>query len=99
MGSGDQKGALDRYDAALELCPRHKEGLVARGAALTNVGRLKEAMRDFDAALALDPADPNALKYRNIARKRAREDGPSTGAISGSGATSGTGGSSLKRKR
>merc|ERR1712151_854010 len=97
--AGDQKGALERYGAALELCPRHKEGLVARGAAFTNVGRLKEAMRDFDAALVLDPADPNALKYREIARKRAREDGVNTGATAGNGAASGMGANSLKRHR
>eukprot|EP00927_Polykrikos_kofoidii_P061472 TRINITY_DN56303_c0_g1_i1.p1 TRINITY_DN56303_c0_g1~~TRINITY_DN56303_c0_g1_i1.p1 ORF type:complete len:600 (+),score=83.85 TRINITY_DN56303_c0_g1_i1:224-2023(+) len=72
--AGDQKGALERYDAALDLYPRHKEGLVARGAALTNVGRLKEALRDFDMALKLDPGDANAAKYREIARKRAREE-------------------------
>lgn len=28
---GDQKAAIERYDAALELCPQHKEGLVGRG--------------------------------------------------------------------
>merc|ERR1719277_1642843 len=60
--AGDQKAALERYDAALELCPRHKEGLVGRGAALVNVGRLHDALRDFDLALKLDPADANAKK-------------------------------------
>ncbi|OLP90182.1 hypothetical protein AK812_SmicGene28293 [Symbiodinium microadriaticum] len=63
-----------RYDAALELCPLHKEGLVARGAALTNLGRAREALRDFDAALQIDPENANALKYREIARKRGREE-------------------------
>lgn len=72
--SGDQKGALEWYDAALELCPLHKEGLVARGAALTNLGRAREALRDFDAALQIDPENANALKYREIARKRGREE-------------------------
>ncbi|CAJ1348290.1 unnamed protein product, partial [Effrenium voratum] len=48
--SGDQKAALERYEAALELCPQHKEGLVGRGAALANLGRAREALRDFDAA-------------------------------------------------
>ncbi|CAE7036870.1 unnamed protein product [Symbiodinium natans] len=51
-----------------------KEGLVARGAALTNLGRAREALRDFDAALHIDPEDANALKYREIARKRGREE-------------------------
>eukprot|EP00442_Polarella_glacialis_P045827 CAMPEP_0115081858 /NCGR_PEP_ID=MMETSP0227-20121206/19536_1 /TAXON_ID=89957 /ORGANISM="Polarella glacialis, Strain CCMP 1383" /LENGTH=624 /DNA_ID=CAMNT_0002469797 /DNA_START=77 /DNA_END=1947 /DNA_ORIENTATION=+ len=72
---GDQKGAVERYDAALELCPHHKEGLVGRGAALTNLGRAKEALRNFDLALRLDPEDANALKYREIARKRLLQDG------------------------
>eukprot|EP00435_Cladocopium_sp_Y103_P048568 s2236_g14.t1 len=71
--SGDQKAAIERYDAALELCPQHKEGLVGRGAALTNLGKAREALKDFDAALRLDPEDANALKYREIARKRVRE--------------------------
>ena len=70
---GDQKAAIERYDAALELCPQHKEGLVGRGAALTNLGKAREALKDFDAALRLDPEDANALKYREIARKRVRE--------------------------
>jgi len=77
--AGEQKAALERYDAALELCPQHKEGLVGRGAALTNLGRIREALRDFDAALRIDPEDPNAIKYRDIARKRMKED---TGAAS-----------------
>ena len=53
--------SLPRYDAALELCPQHKEGLrmsqhlsfgskaeeglVGRGAALTNLGKPREACR------------------------------------------------------
>ncbi|CAK9083917.1 unnamed protein product [Durusdinium trenchii] len=71
--AGDQKAAMERYDAALELCPQHKEGLVGRGAALANLGKAREALKDFDAALRIDPEDANALKYRDIARKRARE--------------------------
>jgi len=73
--AGDQTAALERYDAALELCPRHKEALVGRGAALVNIGRLAEAVRDFDAALKLDPADSNATRYREIARRRVRDEG------------------------
>lgn len=38
-----------RYDAALELCPQHKEGLVGRGAALTNLGKARE-VRDGSVA-------------------------------------------------
>eukprot|EP00928_Gymnodinium_smaydae_P043897 TRINITY_DN29336_c0_g1_i1.p1 TRINITY_DN29336_c0_g1~~TRINITY_DN29336_c0_g1_i1.p1 ORF type:complete len:490 (+),score=85.25 TRINITY_DN29336_c0_g1_i1:39-1508(+) len=86
--TGDQKAALERYDAALDLCPQHKEGLVARGAALTNVGRLKEALQDFEDALKLDPADANALRYREICRKRAREE---TGAFGGGVGSGGLG--------
>ncbi|CAK9090320.1 Hypothetical protein SCF082_LOCUS42604, partial [Durusdinium trenchii] len=52
--AGDQKAAMERYDAALELCPQHKEssalrttwseeGLVGRGAALANLGKAREA--------------------------------------------------------
>eukprot|EP00747_Dinoflagellata_sp_TGD_P210464 gnl/TRDRNA2_/TRDRNA2_83734_c0_seq1.p1 gnl/TRDRNA2_/TRDRNA2_83734_c0~~gnl/TRDRNA2_/TRDRNA2_83734_c0_seq1.p1 ORF type:complete len:475 (+),score=69.99 gnl/TRDRNA2_/TRDRNA2_83734_c0_seq1:61-1485(+) len=72
--SGDQKGALERYDAALELCPRHKEALVARGAALANVGRHAQALQDLDLALKIDPADRNAQKYKEITRRRAMEE-------------------------
>lgn len=81
--AGEQKAALERYDAALELCPRHKEGLVGRGAALVNVGRLHDALRDFDLALELDPNDSNAMKYREIARRRARDEGISGGSRQG----------------
>merc|ERR1711904_486727 len=72
--AGEQKAAIERYDAALELCPKHKDAAVARGAALVNVGRLEDALRDFDLALRLDPQDTNAMKYRDIARGRMRED-------------------------
>jgi len=67
---GDQKGALERYNVALELCPQHKEGLVGRGAALVNLGRAREGLNDFEGALQLDSEDTNALKYREIARRR-----------------------------
>eukprot|EP00931_Biecheleriopsis_adriatica_P054227 TRINITY_DN31899_c0_g1_i1.p1 TRINITY_DN31899_c0_g1~~TRINITY_DN31899_c0_g1_i1.p1 ORF type:complete len:602 (+),score=137.94 TRINITY_DN31899_c0_g1_i1:25-1806(+) len=77
--AGDQKAAIERYDAALDLCPQHKEGLVGRGAALTNLGRAREALRDFDAALRIDPQNSNAIKYRDIARKRLCEDGNGAG--------------------
>jgi len=81
--AGDQKGAMERYAAALELCPRHKEGLVGRGAALVNVGRPREALKDFDAALRLDPDDANATKYREIARRRLRDEGVGTAGSEG----------------
>ena len=40
-----EKPPTARYDAALELCPQHKEGLVGRGAALTNLGKAREVRR------------------------------------------------------
>jgi cytochrome c-type biogenesis protein CcmH/NrfG len=55
---------------ALELHPRHVEGLVARGASLVNLNQIADAMRNFDLALRLDPKDVNAAKYRAIAERR-----------------------------
>jgi len=68
--AGDQTGALEHYAAALELFPAHREGLVGKGAALANLGKFKESLRAFEAALKLDPEDANARRYRDIALSR-----------------------------
>ncbi|KAJ1623279.1 hypothetical protein T492DRAFT_1056213 [Pavlovales sp. CCMP2436] len=56
--------ALEAYGKALDLCPRHVDAFVGRGAAFANQSRLKEAVAEFDRAIAIDPEHKNALTYR-----------------------------------
>ncbi|CAJ1348287.1 unnamed protein product, partial [Effrenium voratum] len=77
--SGDQKAALERYEAALELCPQHKdrakldrqgiEGLRCRAS-----HRPGGFQRTWLSTVFLLKHTFEALKYREIARKRAREE-------------------------
>lgn len=60
---GDYATALKCYEQALELDARHKDAYVARGAAMANQHRFRDAAEDFERALEIDPSDENAQKY------------------------------------
>ena len=60
---GDYATALKCYGQALELDAHHKDAYVARGAALANQHRFRDAAEDFERALEIDPSDENAKKY------------------------------------
>ncbi|OEH74467.1 TPR domain-containing protein [Cyclospora cayetanensis] len=62
--------ALQLYDSALQLQPNYADALIARGAAYANKLDYEKAAADLDAALALEPANKNAAKYRAIVAER-----------------------------
>ena len=76
MERRDFAAAIPRYDAALEgtLSPHERARChLGRGWCYMNVERDPEAMREFDAAIALDPKLVNAWLDRGIVFHRRRE--------------------------
>ncbi|OQR84311.1 hypothetical protein ACHHYP_13571 [Achlya hypogyna] len=59
--------AVDDFSAALEQDTDSSPVLAARGEALLRVGRFAEALRDLDAALAIDGREPQLLLARAVA--------------------------------
>lgn len=59
--SGDHAGALQAADRALEFGPGFAPALVLRGQLVRDAHGLADALRWFEAALEVDPADPLAL--------------------------------------
>jgi tetratricopeptide (TPR) repeat protein len=63
-GLGKSAEALENYDRALVLQPRHAEALSNRGNTLKALKRFDEALDSFDKALAVQPDYPAALSNR-----------------------------------
>jgi tetratricopeptide (TPR) repeat protein len=53
--------ALDDFEAVLKVVPRSSNALGWRGAAHQGLGKGREAVADYKAALAIDPKNPSAL--------------------------------------
>ena len=69
MALGDQTGALDECDQAIELAPAGAEGYSTRGTIRYLQGDLDEAIADFDKALDLSPGEARisaARRYRPL---------------------------------
>jgi len=62
--------ALKYYEQALQLCPRHADTLVARGALLANQGKLEEAACDLHMALRVDDQVANGRQYLEMVRRK-----------------------------
>ena len=60
---GDYTTAIKCYEHALELDPRNAVAFVAKGAALANQGKFKDAAMDLEKALKINPQVENAQKY------------------------------------
>ena len=60
---GDYTTAIKCYEQALELDPRNAVAFVAKGAALANQGKFKDAAMDLEKALKINPQVENAQKY------------------------------------
>ncbi|VDL65794.1 unnamed protein product, partial [Nippostrongylus brasiliensis] len=63
MRSGNREAAIVVLNQALEINPHCVEALVARGAAYSTNGHYVLAEADFEKALSLAPAHPNARNY------------------------------------
>jgi len=61
---GKNSLSVDAFNRAIAASPRHSEALVQKGAALEDMGKLKEAETCYRRALHLDPA--NASAGRNL---------------------------------
>ena len=61
---GDARGALEAFDRALQLEPRHVPALYNRASALNALGRLDDCLKALDATLAVDPKFAPALTSR-----------------------------------
>ena len=64
---GRHREALEAYERALALEPRHVEALNNRGLALAALGQHARAIESYDAALAQRPHYPRALNNRGLA--------------------------------
>ncbi len=54
LATGEPQKALECFDGALELNPRHAEALVKKGGALEKLGRLDEAIACYNRAIEAD---------------------------------------------
>ena len=71
-GSGDFAAAIAIIETAVAGGEASAPMYVLYGAALSNLGRLDEADRQFEAALAVDPS--SAMAYRNLAANANRRE-------------------------
>jgi tetratricopeptide (TPR) repeat protein len=69
----DPKGALSRFDKALELSGTYTPALVGRGEALVAMDREAEAIAAFGAALAVDPNRTDLQRRIEVLRFRGLE--------------------------
>lgn len=63
-GDGDYEAAVTLLTRAIALGPRKPQAYHERAMALLNLGRLSEALADFDRALELDSMFPGARDWR-----------------------------------
>ena len=74
LGQGRHEEALALWRALVELAPGNTRAHTNAGVALYRLGRIEEALRSFERALAIDPLLPSARANRAAARERlARE--------------------------
>ncbi|MCC7049953.1 MAG: tetratricopeptide repeat protein [Alphaproteobacteria bacterium] len=78
--AGDTGRAFAAQSAALQLAPQDPEIWIDRGQTLATAKNYKEAIEDFDKAIAIDPERADAYMFRASARRymedlaRARQD-------------------------
>jgi tetratricopeptide (TPR) repeat protein len=60
--TGDRKGAIEEYRAALKLRPDYENAMYNLGRCLNEDGQLSEAKLTLSQALELDPNDERVMK-------------------------------------
>ena len=64
----DLDRALSAYDQAIKLKPDSTDYLTSRGLVLYQQGKYQDALASFNAALAINPKLPQALRLRGAAK-------------------------------
>ena len=64
IDEGRTDDAIELLDAYLAIHPDSEEALYLRGRAHRKAGRIREALNDYLASAALNPAGPAARAYR-----------------------------------
>src|ERR1700722_16030130 len=70
--NGDRLAALGAARKAVEIAPHDRHAQVVFGAIQRQVGYTDGAVRSFEAACALEPADPEMLRMLSDVYRRAR---------------------------
>ncbi len=70
---GDDEGAIQDYNQAIELNPQLAEAYYNRGLAKSRLGQNEEAIKDYDKAIELNPQLAEAYCNRGVAKNRLRE--------------------------
>ncbi len=70
---GDLKGAVEDYTHAIDLLPRDSGARCRRGDLYRALGNPDSALKDYDAALRLNPQSADALLGRALARRAMSE--------------------------
>lgn len=61
--AGENDKALEALEAALSFDKYHVDALMAKGTLLANLGKIEEALEDFEVVLELKPDHKNARRY------------------------------------
>jgi len=69
----DWTGALDDLETALRMCPGSSLALCYRGLMRLELGRLDEAIADYDQVLAIDPKNFDAAHNRGVCFERQQD--------------------------
>ncbi|MGH6950746.1 MAG: tetratricopeptide repeat protein [Vitreimonas sp.] len=70
MEDSNMRRAREDADAAVEADPRHIQGQLCRGLLQLRAGEWADARTSYEAALEVEPGNPNALFGRGVARRR-----------------------------
>lgn len=74
LGAGEELKALQEFDATAKLDPRNAEARAYGGWIVFLAGLVDESLKRLDAAIAADPAYPDAHFFRGVALYRGKGD-------------------------
>ena len=66
VAAGDDAGALQEYNRAINLDPRQAQAYLGRGYVYEKVGNYEKALEDYSAYLRLQPKDPQGYLIRGM---------------------------------
>jgi tetratricopeptide (TPR) repeat protein len=77
LANRDLAAALDLCGKSLHIQPKSAPTLDSRGFVQFRLGKLNDALSDYDAALAITPKQPSSLFMRGVVKDRLGQDGSS----------------------